>query len=156
MTIRNIREEDYPSVISVLNDWWGGRQMVDKLSRLFFKHFQDTSFIAEDNGNMIGFLVGFVSQSHPEAAYIHFVGIHPDYRKIGMGKTLYQRFFETVMQRGCKTVHLITSPENVLSIAYHTKIGFRMIQGDTNVSGVLVHTDYDGPGEDRVVFTKEL
>jgi hypothetical protein len=43
-----------------------------------FVHFRDTSFIGEMNDNLIGFLVGFLSPSVPEEAYIHFVGVHPD------------------------------------------------------------------------------
>lgn len=156
MTLRNINEEDYSSIISVLDDWWGGRRMVDKLSRLFFKHFQDTSFIAEEDGTILGFLVGFVSQSNPGMAYIHFTGVHPDHRKSGIGSTLYKKFYETVKKRGCTTVNLITSPENALSIAYHNKMGFTMLPGDTDINGVLVHSDYDGPGKDRVLFSKDI
>ncbi len=156
MTIRPITEQDYPPVISVLNDWWGGRRMSDMLPRLFFKHFQQTSFIAEENGVIQGFLVGFISQSHPDQAYIHFVGIHPDHRKGGMGKGLYKKFFDTVKNHGCKTVHLVTSPDNTNSIAYHAKMGFMIEKGNAEANGVLIHTDYDGPREDRVLFLKEL
>ncbi|MEH7079227.1 GNAT family N-acetyltransferase, partial [Bacillus velezensis] len=56
MDIRTITSEDYEMVTSVLNDWWGGRQMKDKLPRLFFEHFQDTSFITYGPEGMTGFL----------------------------------------------------------------------------------------------------
>lgn len=39
MDIRTITSEDYEMVTSVLNEWWGGRQMKDKLPRLFFGTF---------------------------------------------------------------------------------------------------------------------
>ena len=42
--LRNVREDDYPQVIRVLNDWWGGRKVADMLPRLFFTHFSDTSY----------------------------------------------------------------------------------------------------------------
>ena len=45
--IRQLSTADYPFVISVIDQWWGGRQMADKLPRLFFEHFTDTSFAAE-------------------------------------------------------------------------------------------------------------
>ena len=45
--IRPLSTADYPFVISVIDQWWGGRQMADKLPRLFFEHFTDTSFAAE-------------------------------------------------------------------------------------------------------------
>ena len=50
-------------MIAVIDGWWGGRPMADMLPRLFFEHFTDTSFAAERDGRLTGFLVGFVSQS---------------------------------------------------------------------------------------------
>ena len=55
MLIRNATESDYFNVVSVINEWWGGRQMAAMLPRLFFKHFSETSYILEENGKMIGF-----------------------------------------------------------------------------------------------------
>lgn len=48
--------------------------------------------------NVIAFLIGFVSQTYPNEAYIHFIGVHPNYRKSGIAKRLYKTFFETVRQ----------------------------------------------------------
>ena len=45
-------------VISVVDSWWNGRHMADMLPRLFFEHFTDTSFAAERDGELAGFLVG--------------------------------------------------------------------------------------------------
>ncbi len=41
---------DYEPILSVLNDWWGGRNMSDMLPKLFFVHFRETSFVAESEG----------------------------------------------------------------------------------------------------------
>jgi hypothetical protein len=35
-------------------------------------------------------------------------------------------------------------------------MGFRLKRGDKEEGGVPIHEDYDGPGEDRVVFEKAL
>jgi GNAT superfamily N-acetyltransferase len=79
-----------PAVISVIDDWWNGRRMADKLPRLFFEHFTDTCFAAERDGELVGFLVGSTSQSRPGEAYIHFVGVHPGERGRGLGRRLYE------------------------------------------------------------------
>jgi len=154
--IREIKEADYLPVITVLNEWWDGRAMADMLPRLFIKHFRNTSYIAEENGDILGFLVGFISQTYPEQAYIHFTGIHPDHRRRGIANCLYFDFFAAVRDKGCKTVQLVTSPQNKKSIAYHTKMGFQMEKGGAFKDGAWVYTDYDGPGQDRVVFVKQL
>ena len=130
--------------------------MADMLPRLFFKHFKETSFIAEEKEQILGFLVGFKSQTYLEQAYIHFVGIHPEHRGTGIGKSLYSKFFDTVKEKRCTTVHLVTSPANQSSIVFHTKMGFEMEKSDKNIDCVWIYTGYDGPNEDRVLFFKKL
>jgi hypothetical protein len=39
--IRHISPTDYNSIISVLDEWWGGRPMSTMLPKLFFTHFCD-------------------------------------------------------------------------------------------------------------------
>lgn len=156
MNIRTVNASDYAEVIAVLNDWWGGRQMSDMLPKLFFVHFQPTSFIAEQDGEIIGFLIGFQSQTCPNEAYIHFIGVHPDQRKNGVARRLYETFIDNVCQLGCDTVRCVTSPINTTSIAFHTRLGFRIERGDSEAGGVSVHSNYDGRGESRVLFFKKI
>lgn len=156
MNFRHVLESDYIPVISVIDDWWGGRHMADMLPKLFFQHFQDTSFIAEQDGQIIGFLIGLVSQTYPDQAYIHFIGVHPGSRRDGIAKHLYQMFFEKVQEKGCKAVHCVTSPVNRTSIGFHTRMGFQIEKGTGEIDGVLVSVNYDGKGQDRVLFVKQL
>ena len=49
--------------------------MAPMLPKLFFLHFEGTSFVAEDeDGKLVAFLIGFLSQTDPEEADVHFVG----------------------------------------------------------------------------------
>jgi len=135
-------------VIGRVNVWWGGREMAPILPKLFFLHFEGTSFVAEDDeGDLAGFLCGFLSQTNPEEAYIHFVGVSPEYRGEGVGRTLYERFFEEVRHQGRTVVRCVTSPINQESVAFHEALGFEVDR---------VAEDYDGPGEDRVLLAKRL
>lgn len=146
METRNVAANDYYMVTEVLDEWWGGRQMRHLLPRLFFEHFQTTSFIIEDNGSLAAFLVGFVSQTHPKEAYIHFVGVDPELRKSGLARQLYEKFFVTVRNMECQTVRCITSPVNEVSVAFHKRMGFSVTTG----------TDYAGPGQDYILFCKDI
>jgi ribosomal protein S18 acetylase RimI-like enzyme len=154
--IRHVHPSDYSPIILVLDEWWGGRSMSDMLPKLFFTHFCNTSFIAESDGMIIGFLIGFLSQSHPEEAYIHFVGIHPDFRKQGVGSALYREFFQTVQQLGRSQVKCVTAPVNHSSIAYHLRMGFEAEPSETYQNGMPYHLNYDGVEEHRVLFVKHL
>jgi predicted GNAT superfamily acetyltransferase len=130
--------------------------MADKLPRLFFEHFADTSFAAERDDQLAGFLVGFISQSRSGEAYIHFVGVDPAERGSGLGRLLYQAFFQAAEARGCVLVRAITSPVNRGSVAFHQRMGFRLEPGDVAVDGIPVSSGYDGQGGDRVRFARRL
>lgn len=160
--IRNAEPTDFAFVTSVIDDWWGGREMRAMLPKLFFEHFRETSFVAVERDaqtemeQLVGFLNGFFSQSFPTQAYIHFVGVHPDYRKSGLGRQLYEKFFEVARSHGRTEVHCVTAPVNKTSIAFHKRMGFEIVPGDAEVDGTPVHLNYDGAGEARVLFVKRL
>jgi predicted GNAT superfamily acetyltransferase len=147
VAIRQAEPQDHPRVLAVLDEWWGGRQMRDMLPKLFFLHFRETSFVAERDGELAGFLVGFRSQSEPADAYVHFVGVGPAERGSGLGRELYERFFAAARVAGRTRVSCVTSPANEASLAFHAAIGFE--PGPPQEA-------YDGPGEDRVVLTRRL
>lgn len=135
-------------MIGRVNVWWGGRQIAPVLPRLFFLHFEGTSFVAEDEtGDLVGFVCGFLSQTDPSEAYIHFVGVSPDRRGEGIGRRLYERFFEEVREAGRAVVRCVTSPANEDSVAFHEALGFEVDR---------VVADYDGPGEDRALLVRAL
>jgi ribosomal protein S18 acetylase RimI-like enzyme len=145
MRIRHADPSDYTVVIGVVDQWWGGRPMAAMLPKLFFVHFRDTSFVAEEDDGIAGFLCGFRSQTHDEEAYIHFVGVDPDRRGAGIARSLYERFFAAVAPRA--TVRAVTSPLNQQSIAFHLALGFEVERVDE---------DYDGRGEARALLVKRL
>ncbi len=148
MEIRHAKPSDYGRVIGRVNVWWGGREMAPMLPKLFFLHFEGTSFVAErEDGELTGFLVGFLSQTDPAEAYVHFLGVAPEERGSGLGRRLYERFFETARQEGRTLVRCVTSPANEASVEFHRALGFEVER---------VARDYDGPGEDRVVLTRSL
>jgi len=156
INFRYAEASDYQPIISVVNEWWGGRTMAEMLPKLFLIHFRQTSFIAEKNGEILGFLIGFVSQTFPTEAYSHFIGVHPEYRKIGLGSALYERFFHAVKRLGCNKVCCVTSPLNNGSVTFHLLMGFSIeLSGMTDESSCVIK-DYDGRGEDRVLLSKSL
>jgi ribosomal protein S18 acetylase RimI-like enzyme len=146
LRLRTADPGDYDRIVAVVDDWWG-RPIRSILPRLFLDHFHLTSMVAEEGGELAGFLIGFLSPSAPDAAYIHFVGVDPRLRGSGLGRLLYQRFFELVRAGHRTRIRAITSPQNHGSIAFHTAMGF-------TVMGPV--PDYDGPEIDRVVFQLQL
>ena len=84
LEIRHAQPSDYGRVIGRVNAWWGGRDMAPMLPKLFFVHFEGTSYVVDDeDGQLAGFLIGFLSQSDPTEAYVHFMGVAPEHRGRG-------------------------------------------------------------------------
>lgn len=156
MIVRNAEPADYPSVIRVMDAWWGGRHLTPLLPRLFLDHFRDTSFVVEEDGELVAFFVGFLSQSRPEEAYIHFIGVRPGRRGSGIARDLYERFFAIARANGRWVVRCVTAPVNTDSVAFHRKMGFEIEAGNGEIDGVPVHRDHDGPGGDRVLFCRRI
>lgn len=157
ITIRNGTPEDYETIIGVMPMWWDGRDLTHMIMKLFFYHFKDTIFIAEKEGELTGFLVGFLSQSAADQGYIHFAGVHPDHRKAGLGRTLFQNFFNICKQHGRNVVRSCTSPINKQSIAFHQRMGFDILPGDSEIDGLPVTTDYHKKNDTpKVLFRKVL
>lgn len=154
--IRHAEPADHAPIVAVVDDWWGGRAMAAGLPKLFFVHFRDTSFVAERAGVIAGFITGFRSQTYPEQAYIHYVGIDPATRGSGLGRQLYERFFAAARNQGCTEVHCVTSPINTGSIAFHRAMGFEFLPGDAEQDGIPYTANYDGRGDPRVRFRRTL
>jgi len=154
--IRSLAIEDYQRVIAVVDSWWGGRPMKAMVPRLFFEHFNSTSLAVDAQGELQAFLIGFVSQSQPGLAYIHFVGVDPAARSRGLGRKLYEHFFQLVQRIGCTEVQSITSPMNTGSIEFHRRMGFALLRGSGEIGGVPVTLNHAGEGEHRVRFQKRL
>jgi len=164
LAFRRPEPEDHSRILAELGRWWGGlggeegaRQRALLLPRLYFQHFNDSSILVERDGEPVAFLIGFLSQSRPDEAYIHFVGVAPELQRSGLGRELYERFFRYAADRGRRVVRAITSVENENSCRFHTRMGFTMEDGPaTAPDGRPVQPDYDGPGLDRVAFVRSL
>ncbi|MBT4087322.1 MAG: GNAT family N-acetyltransferase [Deltaproteobacteria bacterium] len=154
LTFRHSVSSDHPRIISVLKDWWGGRDLTSMVPRLFLEHFCDTSFVIEKEGDLVAFLIGFLSPEHSSEGYIHFSGVHPDYRSLSIGTYLYEHFTQICRENGRNTIRACTSPINRGSILFHTKIGFEIEKGNSIIDGVQVTLDYNRPDDPKVLFKK--
>ncbi len=152
LSLRSAKPADHPRIIAVLKSWWGGRDLTWMLPRLFLNHFGDTSFIIEKEDGLTAFLIGFLSPSQSNEGYIHFIGVHPDYRGMGFGAYLYGRFFNICRQHRRHIVRACSSPVNKASVEFHKQMGFKIIRGDADMDGMPVTLDYNKPGDAKVLF----
>src|ERR1700690_3726734 len=151
MEPRRITKGDYDQIVEVIDHWWGG-PISTFAHPIFFYELGDEALVIEQGSETIGFLLGFiVPRVDPPGAtasdiartgYVHLVGIHPDYRRRGVGKVLYQTFEEDCRGVGCRRLKAITTIGNDGSIAFHRANGWNVTLVD----------DYAGPARPRIVF----
>ena len=99
-----------------------------------------------------------MSPDHPDEAYVHLIATDPNRRGRGLGRALYERFFEDARSHGARRVTAVTWPGNRISVSFHRAMGFTPADGPgtMNLYGTPAYPDYDADGEDRVVFSRSL
>jgi ribosomal protein S18 acetylase RimI-like enzyme len=147
MNVRRITKADFDRIAEVIDHWWGG-PIGTFAHPIFFYELGDQALVVEQGPELIGFLLGFIvaAKGVPRTGYVHLVGIHPDYRRRGVGRLLYDRFTEECRAAECVRMKAITTPGNEGSIRFHVALGWNVQEVD----------DYAGPGRRRIVFTKPL
>jgi ribosomal protein S18 acetylase RimI-like enzyme len=148
MTIRHAQPSDYGRVIGRVTTWWEGRERAPQLPQIFFLHFEGTSFVADDeDGQLAGFLIGFLSQTAEDEAFVHFVGVAPERRRSGVGQALYARFLEAARDSGRSVVRCVAHPSDARAISFHESVGF---------TAEHIARDFEGLGEDRVILVRTI
>ena len=143
--IRGIDKSDYDFLTSVLDRWWGGPSG-RRIDPMFFYEFGEHALVAEQEQNVVGFLLGVLVPGPPMTGYIHLVGIHPDYRRRGVGRQLYSQFTERCRTANVSRIKAIAAKGHEGPLSFHLSLGF--------VAEEVA--DYAGPGRARIVFSKEL
>lgn len=162
MQIDRCTDDDYQEILRDLSAFWDHRaDAVRPLHHPMFVHeFSTSAFVLRDafpDGEtylLAGYLFGFISQSEP-VGYVHLAATRGAYRRRGLARRLYGHFIEFARSRHCRWLKAITTPGNAGSIAFHKSLGMDLL-GEPNEENVIVKRDYAGPGQDRVVFFKDI
>ena len=158
-TFRRPTEADHPRVVDVVDEWWGGRRVRHLLPRLWLEHFNGTSWIVErPDGRLAGFLVAFISQDDPDD------GLRPHDRRRAeppaprAGPGPVRARLRRPGRAGARRVVGRDVARQPHSVAFHRALGFRVDDGPgtQRLYGTPAYVDHDGPGEDRVVFIRDL
>jgi len=94
-----------------------------------FKVYLDSglSFVAKEDGQIVGFVfaqtVDHISNI-PKAVWVENIGVHPSYRRRGIGYQLMKKVSLEGKKIGAKAVQSAIMPENAKSMMLHKKLGF--------------------------------
>ncbi|WP_017975659.1 GNAT family N-acetyltransferase [Actinopolyspora halophila] len=157
MKIRPIHQDDIPAILELMelgapyvrarssSDYW-----------LYANLFSTTCLVADDNGQLLGAIIAFCSQDHPENLYIQDVITDPDHRRQGISTALLQAVRDAGRRFGCQRLYLTSEPDNSAAHGTWTNMGFINVPGDHIVNGVEIISDYKGAGKHRAVYELRL
>ena len=157
LALRHPTEGDQPRLVTVVDEWIGGRHVRHLLVRAWFRHVASTSWIAEDDrGGPIGLVIAYASQDLPDEGVIHLIGVHPGHRRRGIGRALIESSLADLAANGIGTVTALAWPGEPIATAFFRSVGFRADdgRGTQNLYGTPAYPDYEAPGEDRIVFVQ--
>ncbi|MBD3884210.1 GNAT family N-acetyltransferase [Phormidium tenue FACHB-886] len=100
------------------------------LNRLI-QNQRDLCLVAEDNNQLIGFLIATVEQEIPiyrlkQYAFIHDLWIEDEYRRGGIAKQMVQQAIANFQQLGITQIRLDTAHPNEAARRLFTDCGFRI------------------------------
>ncbi len=67
--------------------------------------------VVDDNNECLGYCMGWVNEHNPEFGNIEPMGVHSDYRQVGLGKALAKECFKRLCSRGVKYAEIASDPE---------------------------------------------
>jgi ribosomal protein S18 acetylase RimI-like enzyme len=158
VAIRLVSEADFTTCIDIAHRTWPDFLEREAIYHILCKYFNTTCVVSEDNGTILAFLLGFISQVDAREAYIHLIVTDSAAQRRGIASSLYMEFFKTVRQLGATRVRLTVDPANAASLGFHIRLGFRpdIIGERIQVGNVWAAKDFNGPGRHMVPFLLEL
>lgn len=96
----------------------------------FFKtihdHWPEGFLVAHDNGALIGFIVGVISDAHK--ARILMLVVRERYRRTGIAKILLRAFISSCVLMRINQITLEVRANNIPAINLYSKLGFRLTE----------------------------
>ncbi|MBP0000914.1 MAG: GNAT family N-acetyltransferase [Cyanobacteria bacterium SID2] len=85
----------------------------------------DLCLVGEVESQFAGFILGTVVEKKSNVySYIRWLGVKPDFHRLGIAGKLVDRFIERTIGQGADTVLMDTDPSNEAAIKFFTSKGF--------------------------------
>ncbi|WP_082393080.1 diaminobutyrate acetyltransferase [Nocardia arizonensis] len=92
---------------------------------LWCRDFASTSLVAEVDGRVVGFVIGYLRPERPDTVFVWQVAVDRGQRGRGTGAALIQRLLDTVAEHGVTALETTVSPDNPASIAMFASVARR-------------------------------
>jgi len=159
--VRTAKETDFLAVHDFVSQCPPLESYAEHVYKIMLRYSGNSCFIAEMRKRIMGFVMGFISQTHsPQTYFLWQIGVSPTLQGTGQGQRLLAEVEKQVKKLGCQRIELTIDPENIPSQKLFEKRGYTNIsrqQGDIfEVAGNIAVKDFYKPGRHFMVYEKKL
>lgn len=139
MEIRNLRLEDLDRVLEISQ-----KSLPQPWPRSEFEKYIEGAFVAEENGKIIGFIIGKISE---DIGQIKLIAVDPSYQEKGIGRKLVEHLLNYLKENRARRVLARSRTKNKAGINFLKNSGFKIIE---------TIEKYYPNGENAYLMKKEL
>ncbi|MFC4376372.1 diaminobutyrate acetyltransferase [Nocardia halotolerans] len=89
---------------------------------LWCRDFAATSLVAESDGQVVGFVIGYVRPEAPETLFVWQIAVDTEFRGRGMAAKILHGLLDSVADAGVTTLETTISPGNTASQALFSAV----------------------------------
>ncbi|MDH5404613.1 MAG: GNAT family N-acetyltransferase [Candidatus Heimdallarchaeota archaeon] len=95
----------------------------------FVENYIDLTFVAEDNDEIVGFVLGHPTYEKMELGYLEWVAVKSTHRKLGVAIKLIDAIQQAFVARGLNSIVTDIKQDNIASLSlFEKKFGFKVIE----------------------------
>lgn len=116
-------EEELNWIVDILR-----KELAEPYSLYTYNHFlttwPDLTIMAYHNDKIIGCIIGSYDTTNPKKSYIAMLVVIKDYRRLKVGKKLFDEFYQRVLKNGATKIVLETECINTAALRFYQALGF--------------------------------
>lgn len=128
--------------------------------KIMFRYFGETCLVMELDGDLAGFVLGFLSQKHDHRYFLWQIGVDPRLQGSGIGKKVLTELEKRLRRKQVKRIELTVDLENIPSRKLFEALGYDNISGRETtpvvVDGVKAVKDFYGPERHFILYGKNI
>jgi phosphoribosylamine--glycine ligase len=158
---RTAKETEFMEVRQFVSDCPPLEAYPDHVYKILLRYFGNSCLVVHWRERIIGFVLGFISQTHTPVTYFLWqIGVAPYMQGSGLGKQMLEEVENIARTLGCHKMQLTVDPTNQPSQKLFEKNGYSNISTDEGVTvevlGNPAVKDYYKPGRHFMLFEKSI
>jgi ribosomal protein S18 acetylase RimI-like enzyme len=132
MLIRNLKEEDLPSLADLYRQFWNEASSIDKMTKTFGRLSNNPNYIflvAEQDKTAVGSAMGIVCEEHycqcDPFMVIEDVIVDGPHRRQGIASALMTELERRATTSGCAYIIFVTEAERTEAQRFYASLGFK-------------------------------